>query len=159
MKAPRPRSKLTGLLLCLGLGLVLATIAMIPVLLGGGQFKEGSYCTKSGIGTEPALREHNVGPIYIEGRWAGFPPSQSCKVYRVDWPGVAAPNVITGKDALEAYPHHLVAEGSYPKPEDYTWALIAFAIPPALWAIYSTLAFIRRRRPGQMRRSQRSGRI
>jgi len=146
VKPPRRRSPIVGLLMAIGLGVVLAIPVAIPVLLGGGHFKEGPYCSEWGIGKESPIDGHGAGLTYLAGDWGGFPPRQDCRVYDVERPADPAPGVVTTRDALEAYPHRLVAEGSYPpKPGDYTWVLVALLVPPALWALFSAITVGRRR--------------
>jgi hypothetical protein len=146
LRPPSQRGPIVGLLLSIGLGIALAVVVAIPVVFGGGRFKEGSYCSPAGIGEDPPINGQGAGLAYLSGDWGGFPPRRECRVYAIDRPKSRDLGVVTNRDAIAAYPHRLVAEGSYPQPGDYTWVLVALLLPPGLWALYSVAALFRSRR-------------
>jgi len=134
-RTPRRWPRIIGLLLSLALGLLLAAVVMLPVMTVGGEFREGPYCSPSGIGADFPTRQNETELVYEESQWRGFPPSYDCRVYAVEHEigGGGVRFRTSDTDVLHTNPHRLLAEGSQPKPRHYIWVLLALLLPPALW--------------------------
>ena len=111
---------IVGSLLSVAAGLLLALIAFGIVLIFAGSPTEGGYCSDSGIGRYEAQMPEKV-VAYIDEGWSGLPPRQRCRVYLAAATDDNPPP--SGEELLqrEAPPHRLLAEGTYPGTQEYTW--------------------------------------
>lgn len=127
-------------------GLLLALIGFGIVLVFAGSPTEGGYCSNSGIGRYEAQTPEKV-VAYIDEGWSGLPPGQRCRVYLTAATDDNPP--LSGEELLQRDPppHHLLAEGTYPGAQEYTWIVGAFLLPLAIWCLLLAIArFARRRR-------------
>jgi hypothetical protein len=128
---PGPRVYLiVGTLLSLAAGLLLALITFGVSLLFAGSPTEGGYCSSSGIGRYEAQAPEKM-VVYIDDGWSGLLPGQHCRVY------LTAATDLSREELLQrgAPPHHLLAEGTYPGPQEYIWIIGAFLLPLGIWCL------------------------
>jgi hypothetical protein len=84
--------------------------------------------------------------VYIDEGWSGLLPGQHCRVYLT---AATHDNAPLSEEALlqrEAPPHHLLAEGTYPGTEEYTWIIGAFLLPLGIWCLLLAIVTFARRR-------------
>jgi hypothetical protein len=129
-------------------GLLLALIAFGIVLLFAGSPTEGGYCSQSGIGRYEAKKAEKV-VAYIDEGWSGLLPGQHCSVYLTTATHDNPP--LSGEELLQRDqpPHHLLAKGTYPGDEEYTWIIGVFLLPLVIWCMLLAIARFARRRTSE----------